>query len=185
MNFQKTVTIPSGTSASSPTRTRMRLTAGMVASFQITFPSGCMGLVGLRVLRGNLQLWPLVTGEWYVADDFVISLPEQFPLDAAPYDLVIEGYNTDDTYDHSVSTRVEIDRVEDPLSALVGVLRDRVPENLEEVVVSILRGGKAVEQIVAIMSDEVVPELQQIRDSQEREAAAILEKMGLADIVSM
>lgn len=159
MNFQHTITIPAETEAISPARERIRLTAGMVTSIYPIVPSGCYGLVGVRVLRGNFQLWPMTQGEWFVADGFADAFKLTFPLEAAPYELIIEGYNTDDTYNHSVSFRIGIDRRGDPGLALIDLISERMPADLAQLVVSTIDSEGHAEGMVSIMRDELMPVL--------------------------
>lgn len=160
MNFQHTLTIPAETTAINPTRERIRLTAGMVSSIYPIVPSGCYGLVGVRILRGNFQLWPMTEGEWFVADGFADVFSVTFPLEAAPYELVIEGYNIDDTYAHSISFRIGIDRQGDPGLALIDLITERIPPDLDQFVVSTIGSEGHAERMVSIMRKELMPVLE-------------------------
>ena len=126
MRYQKAVTAPSGTPVSQPVSDRLRLTVGTITAAYISFPAGCAGLVGARVFRGGHQLWPLMGASWLVTDDFTIKIDEALYLIDEPLDLVLEVYNTDTHYDHTVTLQLDlIEPFADPI-ALLGEIADRL-----------------------------------------------------------
>jgi len=167
MIFQKTLTIPAETEQANPTMIRMHLTAGTLSLIHPLVPSGCYGLTGVRIMRGGFQLWPMNEGEWFVADGFTDTFPMQFELDAAPYEITIEGYNLDETYDHSISFRVEINRTGDPGLSLLGIIEERIPSNLQQLVLSVIDSEGHSERMVSIMRDELLPILQASLEAQQ------------------
>jgi hypothetical protein len=112
---------------SEPERVSFPLTHGKVIDVSLTFPAGCSGLVGVRILRGSLQLYPLTVGEWIVSDDETVHFPADFELDERPYALTLEGYNVDDTYTHTVSVSITLEAIVDPSQAVVDAISIGLP----------------------------------------------------------
>jgi len=113
MFYRFAVTVPKNTPKESPVEQMVRLTAGVVEKVEITFPSGCAGLVGLRILRGGHVVWPTSPGEWFVSDDYTISFPERYPILDEPLELRLQAYNLDDTYNHTPVVRLAV-KTEEP-----------------------------------------------------------------------
>lgn len=102
----KTLTLDAGGSSTSPTRTVWKLTSGMIYRFELSFPPGPSGLVGVRVYDHTRQLYPLDEGEWFTGDAEVIAFDETHLVDVEPFELVILAYNADEKYSHSVQLRI-------------------------------------------------------------------------------
>ncbi len=108
MLYSFTVTVPAETPRSEPIEQKVALTAGVVDQLMVHFPAGCAGLVGLRVLRGSFQIWPLVTDEWFVSDDHTIIFPDNLPLTPGTDVLSIEAYNEDTVNDHALTVSFSV-----------------------------------------------------------------------------
>ncbi len=126
MLYKFEVEIPSGTTEVAPKETTVNLVSGIVDQVMIEFPAGCAGLVGARILQGLFQLWPLTSGEWFVTDNFTIVFPEHQVLKPGEERLRIETYNTDDTYDHTLSFRFSVVPIHvDPLKQIAEIMARR------------------------------------------------------------
>jgi len=126
VRYQKAVTAPKSTPATQPVSGRLKLTVGKITAAYVSFPAGCAGLVGARVLRGGHQLWPVMGAAWFVTDDFTIAIEEGYYLTDEPLDLVLEVYNTDTHYDHTVTLQLDlIEPFADPIT-LMGEIADRL-----------------------------------------------------------
>jgi hypothetical protein len=110
-----------------PERVSFPVAPGRVIDVSLTFPAGCSGLVGIRIFRGPLQLYPLTVGEWIVSDDATVHFPADFELDERPYALTLEGYNSDDTYTHTVSISVTLEAIVDPSQPVVDAIGIGLP----------------------------------------------------------
>ena len=86
--------------------TVLNITRGLVYKVEFYFPSGSAGLMGVAVFDGLFQLWPSTVGEFFNSDNETIRFDDMYLKEAAPYQLDIYTYNTDDTYPHSVAVRV-------------------------------------------------------------------------------
>ena len=108
MFFLKNLTVPAGTPVSLAVRDKIEITGGWIKEIEIGFPPGCLGLVGVRVLRFEQQLVPLTPGEWLKWDDTMVKIPLDFPIDSEPFELNIDAYNEDDTYAHTIQIGVHV-----------------------------------------------------------------------------
>jgi len=84
----------------------MKITRGLIYRVEFQFPPGCAGLAHLIVYDGGHQLWPASPGLNFHLDGPVVAFDDLYFKLAAPYELVVWGYNTDDTYDHTVYIRL-------------------------------------------------------------------------------
>jgi len=48
------------------------------------------------------QYWPRTGSEWFPSSPYPLDFAERIPIDQEPIEIVIEGYNLDDTYPHDV-----------------------------------------------------------------------------------
>jgi hypothetical protein len=123
MLYQEEITTPINTARTSPTRTELELAVGVVSRVSLSFPAGCAGLVGLRVLDGLLQLWPLTPGEWFITDNFTIDFPEKRFLTAGSKTYTVESFNEDTHYEHTVTVQIHVAEAEsDPLAQVAQIL---------------------------------------------------------------
>jgi len=106
--YKEEITTPINTARTSPMRTELELAVGVVSRVSLSFPAGCAGLVGLRVLDGLLQLWPLTPGEWFITDNFTIDFPENRFLTNGAKTYTVESFNEDTHYAHTISLQVHV-----------------------------------------------------------------------------
>lgn len=102
MNYEFTLTIPAQTSIDSPVRERVSLTHGIVTKAGIFFIPDCAGYAGVRVKHREYVIWPTNPDAWYVRNEGGPVWEESFDLTESPHELVLEGYNEDDSYPHDV-----------------------------------------------------------------------------------
>lgn len=79
---------------------------GIIYQISIFIPPGCSGLTGVAVFDGNYQIWPTNPDVYFVGDNLYIDFPDSYYKLQPPYQLIIKTYNTDDTYDHSISLHI-------------------------------------------------------------------------------
>jgi len=179
------MTITSGKTKASPGVFFFKLTHGILTKLEVGFPAGCAGLVGLRVLRGAHQLFPMVEGEWFVTDDFTIAFPIKQELESVPRTLKIEGYNGDEDNNHTITLRLSVDRPEDVNRELIEVVSRRLPERTEEYLQGI--GGiiDVNQEVRELIAEGLIPSidgvLELMRAREERETS----KMSIADLVRL
>lgn len=108
MIFSKTVTSTHGGSSASTTVNVLKVTEGFVYQFELYFPPGSAGLLKVRIGEHGHVLWPWTPGEWLFGDGITVSYPESYLIGTPPYEILIEHYNEDDTYDHLFQLRLGI-----------------------------------------------------------------------------
>jgi len=100
------LTIPPNTPRDSPVSTTVKLVKAVLTRISIRIPPGHHALAGLRILYGRLRLWPEEKDTWITGDDETLAWDEYFDLPHDPTRLTLEGYNEDDTYEHSFYVRL-------------------------------------------------------------------------------
>jgi len=101
-------TVPANTSKTKPKKQIIELKKGVITRLFIQIPYGHFGLTGLRILYGNLQLWPEEVDTWFIGDDIVLNFDEYFELPADPTKLTLVGYNEDEELDHSFIIHIAV-----------------------------------------------------------------------------
>ena len=124
MLYQRTLTIPKSTPATSPVSATLKLCAGVSTRREVVFNDGCHGLVNVHVNDAGWQLMPWSRDEWLHADGETVVDDSPYPHDAAPYTLTIWGYNEDTVNEHEVQLRVTMHEGEADGLANLGQLMD-------------------------------------------------------------
>jgi len=101
-------TIPANTSKTNPKKQVVELKKGVIHRIIISIPRGHGGVTGLRIMYGNLQLWPEEPDTWFSGDGEILDFVEYFELPSDPTKLTLEGYNESVSYDHSFHIRIGI-----------------------------------------------------------------------------
>jgi hypothetical protein len=128
MYYQRTLTIPKGTPETAPVSATLKMAKGTSSARAVVFPSGCCGLVHVRVNDSGWQLIPWSRDEWLAADDETVVDDSPYPMFTVPYTLTVYGYSEDPDNDHTVTLRVTmLEGVVHPgLAKLIAALRGYV-----------------------------------------------------------
>ncbi len=111
--YPLSIKVPKSTPAGSPLAQTINSLYPIVVGGKIDFPPGLPGPAGLlhvRLTSRGMPIWPF-TGEFVAGnagDTFQWTGYQR--LDGPPWQLTLEGYNTDDTYPHTASAVVEVNR---------------------------------------------------------------------------
>lgn len=100
--------IPANTAEDEPVELTAGLTWGVLTHVELEFPPGCAGLAKVAILHRRHQIWPTNIDRWFYTDGRIISWDDFFELLEPPFDLVLLGYNDDDTYPHTPIVRFEV-----------------------------------------------------------------------------
>lgn len=87
-------------------RTRITVTKGLVYQFELFLPSGSAGLMGVAVFDGLFQVWPSSVGKFFVGEDHLISFPDMYLMESAPFEFQVYTYNEDTEHNHFASVRI-------------------------------------------------------------------------------
>lgn len=161
----------------------VNLIQGVIDPLTIEFPAGCQGLVGIRILQGLFQIWPLTSGEWVAGDDITVISPKIYELEAGRDRLRIEGRNQDTANDHTITVGFNIDISVDYVKELVGAVAEAFP-SLKDALVERLDPLLGVtKEVRGLLEEGVLPSLQEVvqllREEKEREVS----KMPLSELV--
>ena len=101
MFFSYSITLPANGSPSSRTRTMVTYSPGVVKGVFVIIPGGSADLVRLHILKAVHKLWPHNEEGYFRGNAASYEIPENLELLEPPHELIIEGWNTDDTYEHT------------------------------------------------------------------------------------
>lgn len=101
MQFSYPITISPDTTEAAPTREITKVCYGVLKQVSVYFPWGCAGLVGIRVLHYEHQLFPTNLDEWFTGNEIEIKFSCEYYILHGWNDFKVEGYNEDDFYDHT------------------------------------------------------------------------------------
>lgn len=101
MRYQVSLTIPASTTEASPTVENIALPYGELTTCYVYFPWGCAGLVHVRVIHNERQIYPTSPDEWFEGNDIEIIFDCKYELGEAWNHFRVEGYNEDDFYPHT------------------------------------------------------------------------------------
>ena len=102
------ITIPANTPDTAKLKTILPVTAGTVKRVMVEFPAGHVGLTHLHINRGLAQVWPTNPDASFKSSNETIEWAEEYVLDTPPYQLEAYAWNEDDTYDHTITVRLEL-----------------------------------------------------------------------------
>ncbi len=101
MQFTYAVTALANTTKDSPMRQKIKLAYGVLRKVQIDFPWGCAGLVGVRIIHYENQLYPTSRKTWFIGNEINITFDTEYPIDKGWNEFKVEIYNEDDFYPHT------------------------------------------------------------------------------------
>lgn len=99
--FSKTITVPKNTHGGAYISDTLAIQSGVIHRIHISIPAGHAGLTGIRLLQGLHQIAPVTGSAWFLGDDTELDYVEFIEITETPFELGIEAFNEDDTYDHS------------------------------------------------------------------------------------
>jgi len=102
------ITIPAGRTETNPLEQILKLTKGVITKADIKFPSGCHGLVKIRIKRREQQLIPLSSDEWVTGDGETIETEAYYEMETSPTQLKFIGCAPTTAYDHTVTVRIQV-----------------------------------------------------------------------------
>lgn len=105
MLFIYRLTIPANTAESDKEQLDFKLPRGTINKVEVAFPAGAMGEAHLQIFHQEHQLFPTVLGESFAWDNASIVWLENYELPEAWNELSLRGWNTDDTFQHTVTVR--------------------------------------------------------------------------------
>lgn len=108
MFYEHAVTTPANTPKASPLQTEIVLAPGVVRFVELQFPRGCVGLVHARIRDELHQVWPTNPDGDIASDDARIAWSEEWPITNVEGRLILETWNDDDSFPHTVTFRFNV-----------------------------------------------------------------------------
>lgn len=108
MYFVTPLEVPKNTAEGSPAIVTLPIGPGTITRWNIGFPAGCAGLVHVIIKRFDHQVLPEGEGESLYWDNYMFEIAEGLEMDQPPYEVIIEAWNLDDSYSHTVFVGVEV-----------------------------------------------------------------------------
>jgi len=102
------LTIPANTKEDDATEIVVRLPYGIVSGVRLLFPTGCAGLARARILVAQHQVWPSNPETWYNGNGTQIAFDADLLLESDLNTVTLQGYNSDDTYPHTVTISLTV-----------------------------------------------------------------------------
>jgi len=101
MEFTYPIPVEPSTSEASPKRVSTPLSVGTLKKVFLYFPWGCAGLVGIRILHYEHQLYPTNPSEWFTGNEVPIEFESEYEIVEGWNEFKVEVYNEDDFYNHT------------------------------------------------------------------------------------
>lgn len=101
MQFNFAIEVDENTTEGDPKREKVKLSIGILTKVSVLLPWGCAGLVGVRILHYEHQLYPTNPDAWFIGNDVFIEFEDEYLILEGPGEFIIEAYNLDDFYSHS------------------------------------------------------------------------------------
>jgi hypothetical protein len=119
MFYELSLTLPANTPESAPVTDTIPVHPGVVKRVEVLFPDGCVGLVHVRLYYYERQLWPSNPDSSFAGDGDKIAFDEDLELTGAPFVFGVEGWNLDDTYQHTPIIRISVIPFERDLGKII------------------------------------------------------------------
>lgn len=107
--YVQDIVVPPSTPEYKPVEIFIRPGVGHIRRVSLLFPSGSLGLVGVRLLDEDRQFAPLPSG-WISDNDKEVSWNENRYLQGPPYRIKVQGYSTALDWPHTITVKLEIEK---------------------------------------------------------------------------
>ncbi len=109
MAYHIQLELPKNTGVTSPLIASVTLRPGIITNLSLRFPKGCMYLVGGRFIFQSSQIFPINQEKWFISNNETIKIEPDYVVMSTPAVLQLEGYNTDDTWQHTLYATIDMD----------------------------------------------------------------------------
>ncbi len=108
MLFQADITIPKNTTEASPTIVILKIGKGIITKFMIRPRPGHSALAHLVIQHHEHQIAPSTENMDFHGDADPIDWEDHLEVLQPPFELKLQGWNTDDTYPHTFTVYVVV-----------------------------------------------------------------------------
>lgn len=109
MAYSERLVIPANTTEAAPAIIEIPILPITVKTVEITFPSGCVGLVGVWIEYQNRQIWPNNLEARFRGNDQALRFSPGIELKEPPFSLALRGINEDDTFSHTIYFMIDVE----------------------------------------------------------------------------
>ena len=102
MAFSDSLIIPASTTLLTPVSLVFKLYPMTIRRIEVTFPSGCVGLVSVWFEYQSRQIWPINDLGTFKGNNQTVVFRPNFEVVDSPHVLTLHGSNSDDTFPHTV-----------------------------------------------------------------------------------
>ena len=106
MIYAYDITTVANTTQSSPKRTTLKVTKGLVYQVEVEFPPGPLGYCHVSIHDGGYQIWPSNSEFDFHGDNGYITFPDTYLKLVAPFEFTAVTWNEDDTWPHTIHIRL-------------------------------------------------------------------------------
>ena len=124
MLYTKEIIFTKNGSLTNQISSNIKAARGVIHKVDIVFPPGCAGLVKVAICLGSAPMTPSTAGMTISGDAEIVTIPEFINLRKDFNIVKIKGFNTDDTFDHTIFFRIYVlpKEVLIPVGAQEGIL---------------------------------------------------------------
>ena len=108
MLYKYSLAIPASTTKAAPTEARAKLTEGYITHVSVVLREESEFLTHVAIYQGGHQLYPTNPDEDINESGGRNEWADQFYLGAGEHELVIKGWNEDDTYQHTAYIQLTV-----------------------------------------------------------------------------
>lgn len=106
MIYSKYISTPIIDHVTTPLKTVLKVSCGLVYKVEVDFPPGPASLLKCQIYDGGFQAWPSTPGEFFASDNFCITFDDTYLKLTDPYQFDIFTWNEDETFAHGLTVRI-------------------------------------------------------------------------------
>ncbi len=144
MLYSKQITVLTTHTQAAPSKSYFKVNKGVISNIWITFPSGCAGLVKLRIYHEGHPFLPVNADNYIRGDNYTFQFPVMFEITEEPMILTVEAWNEDEVYDHTIDVLFLIlpKSVVLPVGATEGILESLKSLVIRPLVITEIQKGE-------------------------------------------
>jgi len=104
--YEASLTVPANTPKDAPVQVDLEVEGDVATRVDLDYPAGCARMVGVACFYGIKQLWPSEVGQWFYADNYVVSFRPEWDMPERRVKLTFKGISPGTSYSHTIGLRV-------------------------------------------------------------------------------
>jgi hypothetical protein len=114
------ILLPFGKAEATQSKHVLSMEKGTITRCEVSFPCGCCGLVFCHIDDALHQVYPKNPDNRLYGNGETLVSRDEYEIKEEPYQLEFYGWNTDDTYNHTVTVRIQLVPAKEILHRVVG-----------------------------------------------------------------